>query len=95
MKTQFFHCDICKNEIKGKIAVFLFNEIALTSNFEQVPVNKQADFCENCAEKIIKAIDEIDKDEIDKKVGIIETIEEIKNQPENENNTILHPGKES
>lgn len=61
MRTQFFHCDICKKEIKGKIAVFAFNDVLIDKNLEQVAVNKQADFCEECANDIIKAIDDLQR----------------------------------
>lgn len=61
MKTQFFHCDICKNEITGKMAIFVFNETLMNKDFRQVPVTKQADFCETCSDKIVKVIDEIGK----------------------------------
>ena len=57
MRTQFFQCDMCGSEIRGQIAVFLFNDTMLTNQFQNVPVQKQADFCQLCAEKIKIAID--------------------------------------
>lgn len=61
MRTQFYHCDICKNEIKDKMAVFVWNETLINKDLQAVPVSKQADFCEECSGHIIKAIDEIAK----------------------------------
>ena len=58
MRTQFFHCDVCKDEIKGSMGVFVFNETLLDKDFKQVPVSKQADLCQECSDVIVKAIDE-------------------------------------
>lgn len=61
MRTIFFHCDLCRAEIQGEIAVFIFNGTLLNANFDKVPVKKEAHFCKDCAEKIKAAIDEIGK----------------------------------
>ena len=61
MKTQFFNCDICKNEIKEKMSVFIWNETLVNKDLQITPVSKQADFCDECSNKIITAIDEIAK----------------------------------
>ena len=61
MRTQFFHCDICKAEITDKMSVFVFNETIINKDLQVIPVTKQADFCESCSEELVKAIDEIQK----------------------------------
>lgn len=61
MRTQFFHCDICKIEIEGKMAVFVFNDTLINKDLQTVPVSKQADFCDGCAQYIINAIDDLAK----------------------------------
>ena len=84
MRTQFFHCDICRTEIKGKIAVFMFNDVLVNEQFQQVPVKKQADLCEACADQIVKTIDEMQK-----------VVKDSLNFKENENHPTIHPDQES
>lgn len=71
MRSTLYQCDLCAAEIQGEMAVFLFNDIALTPEFQNVPVKKRADFCKECAEKVKTAID---------KIGQEVKVEEIKEQ---------------
>ena len=59
MRTEFFHCDICKQEVKDCISVFVFSDIIMDKELKLIPVTKQADFCNECSKLIVKEIDKI------------------------------------
>ena len=76
MRTQYFFCDICKQEMKDNISVFVFSDTLIDKNFQLVPVTKQADFCNECSKLIVQEIDRIEKERSEKLI-----------EQKNENNT--------
>lgn len=59
MRTNYVFCDLCGIEIRGNMAVLFFNDNVLTPDFKNIAVKKEADFCEECAEKVKLAVDKI------------------------------------
>lgn len=56
MKTITYSCDICTQEFKGGMSVYLYNDILLNEKMEQKMIAKEEHYCEPCTRKIVEAI---------------------------------------